>query len=255
MLPFANMHWTNKKDKEEWACLAAQLTHQSVCCSEHHQSLTFVSVQHGQSLSPPPPLSLALCNQPTSLHLPSLTSHTRKCAWLMPVSGASFTIGTLVALSSGEEASVKHTHICCDTHQLPLDGPERVIEGEALVTPVLFWLPVSWRLRPPGTCKHRDFLCMSTCALVHCRVLNSELRRSLVSNHWHNASQSLQWGGILAEYYLVISIALAYHYSDITWALLAKMPESAADFFLKNWINQPNPMLAVNNSWIFCIMH
>lgn len=180
---------------EEWACLGAQLAHQSVCCSEHHQSLTFVSVQHGQSLSlPPPPLSLALCNQPTSLHLPSLTSHTWKRAWLMPVSGASFTTRTLVALSRGEEALPENTHIRCNTHQLPLDGPERVIEGEALVTPLLLRLPVSWRLCPPGTCKHRDPSCTCTCALVHCRVLNSELRKSLFSNHWHKASQSpVRW--------------------------------------------------------------
>lgn len=145
----------------------------------------------------------------------------------MPVSGASFTIRTLVALSRGEEALPENTHThthsrLCDAHQLPLDGPERVVEGEAPVAPVLLRPPVGWRLRPPGSCKHRDPSCTSTRALVHCRVLTSEPRESLVSNHWHKASQSLQSGGILAECYLRISIALACHYGDITWALLAK---------------------------------
>lgn len=214
-----------QKDKEGWGRhVAAQLTHQSACCSERRQSPTFVSVQHGQSLSPPPPppppLSLALCNLPTSLHLPSLTSYTWKRAWLVPVSGASLTIRTLAALSRREEALPGNTHIPCDTHQLPLHGPERVVEGEALVTPLLLRLPVSWRLAPPGTCKHRDLSSVSTCALVRCRVLNSDSRKSLVSNHWRKASQSLQWGGILAGYYHIISISLAWHYCDITWTFL-----------------------------------
>lgn len=115
LLLATNEHWTNKKDKEGWARLvAARLTHQSVCCSERRQSPTFVSVQHGQSLSPPPPLSLALCNLPTSLHLPSLASHAWKRAWLMPVSTASFTVRTLVALSRREDALPGNTH----THSL-----------------------------------------------------------------------------------------------------------------------------------------
>lgn len=95
----------------------------SCCCSAHTSirvllrasSIPDICLGSTRSISftsssSPPPLSLALCNLATSLHLPSLTSYTWKRAWLVPVSGASLTIRTLAALSRGERRRFRETH-------------------------------------------------------------------------------------------------------------------------------------------------
>lgn len=179
-------------NKKGWACLVAA---QFVCqyCSEPHQSPTSVSVQHGQPHSPPLSLSLSflLHNLPTSLYPLSFSSHTWKPAWLVTVSGTSFTMRTLGA-ESRERRLLLNTHMHSYTHQFPLHGPERVIEGEGLVTLILLQLPVSCRLSPRGSYKHTDPSCVYVClhvCIFYFLVLNSDFRKSLVSNHWRKASQ------------------------------------------------------------------
>ena len=95
---FTNTYRSNHENKilqQGWACLVAA-KFVCRCCSEPHQSPTSVSAQHGQPLSPP--LSLPLSSSLSSAYLPpssvSLSSHTWKPAWLMPVKGTSFTVRT-----------------------------------------------------------------------------------------------------------------------------------------------------------------
>lgn len=192
LLLVTNTYWTNQVNKKGWACLVAA---QFVCqyCSEPHQSPTSVSVQHGQPHSPPLSLSLSflLHNLPTSLYPLSFSSHTWKPAWLVTVSGTSFTMRTLGA-ESRERRLLLNTHMHSYTQQFPLHGPERVIEGEGLVTLILLRLPVSCRLSPRGSYKHTDPSCVYVClhvCIFYFLVLNSDFRKSLVSNHWRKASQ------------------------------------------------------------------
>lgn len=163
----------DEQDSAEWmsmSCCCSPVVCQ--CCSEPHQSLTSVSVQHGQP--PSPPLSLALSSStipPISLSSVSLSSHTWKPAWLMPVRGTSFNmkmrkVGVGLPDKTNEHIQIHtttHTLTHKYTHQFPLHGPERVIEGEGLVTLIVFGLLVSFRLFPVGTCKHTQISCINVC--------------------------------------------------------------------------------------------
>lgn len=139
------------------ACVSASLRASSIpdICLSSTRSTSLTS-------SFPLPLSTPLRNLPASLYLPSLSSHTWKPAWLVPVSGTSFTMRTFGTEGRKSRASRKrnnrthtHTHTRCYTDWFPVRGPQRVTGGEGLVTLILHWLPVSWRLLEDA-CKHKD---------------------------------------------------------------------------------------------------
>lgn len=111
----------DEQDSAEWmsmSCCCSPVVCQ--CCSEPHQSLTSVSVQHGQP--PSPPLSLALSSStipPISLSSVSLSSHTWKPAWLMPVRGTSFNMKMRkvgVGLPDKTNEHIQHTLLHIHLH-------------------------------------------------------------------------------------------------------------------------------------------
>ena len=136
------------------------------CYSEPHQSQTSVSVQHGQ---PPSPLlsSPSLPMRSSSLYLLSPSPHMKACLTYACQGNilqhedenrrerGDFQIRPMMTQTKAQKRNY--------THQFPLHGPERVIEGEGLVTPTLHRRPVSCRLCPLGTCKHTDLSCVYVC--------------------------------------------------------------------------------------------
>lgn len=84
-----------------------------------------------------------------SLSSVSLSSHTWRLAWLLPVRWTSLNKRTRKEERLPDKSNEDtHTHNC--THQFPLQRPGRVTEGEGLVTPPLLGRAVSCRLCPLG---------------------------------------------------------------------------------------------------------